>query len=131
MLPETYRFQIFNESGETIAIAGATIKGLRYNYNSQAVIQYEAAEAALYSNAGGINDAAYDESAAIDNSSDLFIGGHFELTVTTPATPDGNVSCFLQRSTDGGTTWDDDGLGELVAVINFAAAATLVKSFEL
>lgn len=131
MLAKTYRFRVGNTTDETLAIGAVTIKGIRHNFNSQATISYESSEAALYSNTGTIADAAFEAGGTIDNSSDLYLGGHFELTATAPGTPDGNVTVYLERSTDGGTTWDTAGLGDIVAAINFTSASTQVKSFEI
>lgn len=131
MLAKTYRFRVGNTTGETLAIGAVTIKGIRNKFNSQATISYESSEADLYSNSGTIADAAFEPGDTIDNSSDLYLGGHFELTATVPGTPTGNVTVYIERSTDGGTTWDTAGLGDIAEVINFTSATTQVKSFEL
>lgn len=131
MLPEFYRFQVKNETGETLAASAVTVEAKRLKFNGQAAIQYESSETNVFTHAPTIINDAYAEGATQDNSSDLFVGGHFEFEVTAPASADGNVTLFLQRSTDDGSTWDSDGLGEKVAAINFTTSGTKRASFEL
>ena len=131
MLPKTYRFQIMNETGQTLADGAVTIKAVRYKFTSGGAVSYEGSEGTAFSTAGTTADDAYLNGTTQDNSANLYVGGHFELTVTAPASAAGNVTCFLQRSMDGGTTFDGDGLGEIVAAINFTTSGTKVKTFEV
>lgn len=130
-IAKTYRFQVKNETGQTLLALAVKITALRHKFNSQATLQYEDSEAEIYSNVGTIANDAYDETDNLDNSSDLFTGGHFLWEVTAPASASGNVTLYVQYSTDGGTTWDTDGEGDIVWVFPFTATGTKRKSFKL
>lgn len=130
-LPLDYRFQVKNDTTETIADGVTTIKVRRFKFDSAGARVFEVLEGTVFSTAGAITNGSFLDGAAQDNSVDLYDGLHAEVTTTVPGTPDGNLTVFLQRSTDGGVTFDDDGLGERVCTINFTAATTKVKSFEV
>lgn len=130
-LPRDYRFQIKNGTGQTIADGVTTITARRKKFTSAGALEYEGSEATVFDSAGTITNGSYLDGTAQDNSSALFVEGDFLLTTTVPNTPDGNVTVFLQRSTDGGSTFDDDGEGERVCTLNFSASGTKKKSFEV
>lgn len=130
LLGRNWRLQVENQTGVTIAINGCTIKARRYKFVS-GDIDYDASEQGIFDNSGTIADGAYDESSAQDNSTADMLGGEFELTVTTTGSPSGYVAVYLQKSTDAGTTWPDDGEGQLVATIDIAASGTQVKHFDI
>lgn len=131
MLGRNYRFVAANNLGQTMDIASVVIKARRWKYNSTGVKTWEASEASIASNAGTIASNAYSAGAAVDNSSDAYAGGTFKLTVVAPASASGSVTIWLQNSTDGGTTWPDNGRGIKVATFGFAAAGTYVATIEL
>jgi hypothetical protein len=128
-LGRNYRLQIQNNTGVTIAAAGAIVTGRRWAFNSSGVQTWEASEAAIQSNSSLAN-AGFDNSTAIDNSTNAYLGGTFKFAVTTTGSPSGSANLILQRSTDGGTTWPDNGRGTLIATLTFTSATTLTQIVE-
>jgi hypothetical protein len=131
VLPKSYRFKVYNQLGQTISAGNVTCKGLRYKIGSDGAIAYESSEATLLSNAGTLATATYLAGTSQDNSSDKWVGGDFTFKVIAPASSSGAVTLFLERSSDGGTTWDDDGLGIPVARLDFTTSGTKVVTFSI
>lgn len=79
-------------------------------------------------NNGFVAGTTQDNAAA----STFWFGGEitFSATVST-ATPNGNIELYYQTSHDGGTTWPDNGLGELLDTLNFTATGTKRTSLEI
>jgi hypothetical protein len=130
-LGRNYRFHVANAVGQTIAAAAITLTARRWYYSSTGVQTWEASQASLYSNASVANG-GFDSSSGIDNSAVTpapFLGAEFIYSVTVPASSSGTVSLYLQRSTDGGTTWPDNGTGTLLWTNAFTATGTQVRSF--
>jgi hypothetical protein len=132
-LPTHYRFKVYNKTGQTIASGGnANVYSKRVKFDSSGALTFEGSEAIVLVNTGSsISDSAYFAGTTQDNTTDKYIGGHFTFKVTAPASSSGDVTLFFERSTDGGTTWDDDGLGEPVATINFTTSGTKKVTFSL
>lgn len=131
MLAQSYRFTALNACGQTVAIGGVVVKGRRWKFDSTGALVYEATEAALLSNSGTIANAAYASSAAIDNSTAIYIGGDFEVTFTAPASAAGDLTIYYEVSTDGGTTFPTNGLGVVACTFSVTASGTYVKAFSL
>lgn len=126
-----YRFQVLNETGQTLAVSTVTIRGRKAKFNVSGVREPSGGETADYDNASTHADGAYAEGTTIDNTTDAYLEGEFELEVTTPASADGDVSVFLQVSTDLGVTWATDGDGLPLAVLNMGASETRRTNFFL
>jgi hypothetical protein len=94
---------------------------------------WEASEAPLYAgNAGTITSGNYDTGmAAIDNSSAGYVGGTFKFAVIAPTSSSGTVTIYLQRSSDAGATWPDNGRGSVVSILSFSGAGTDTDEVEL
>lgn len=131
VLPKFYRFKILNSSGVSLSSANVKVYARRFKFGSNGALSYESSENNIYSNSGSVSNSNYDSSSMIDNTTDLWIGGAFVLEVTTTGSPNGNVILFFERSTDGTTRVDTNGVGDVVAVLNFTAAGTKYKSFSL
>lgn len=131
VLPPNYRFTVKNETGQTLANNSCRVDAKRYNFNSTGALNYESSETNVYLNSGTISNGAYNSGSSVDNTSDKYIGGIFEITVTAPASANGNVILYLDRSTDAGSSYDDNGLGDIVAVFNFTASGTQKKTISL
>lgn len=136
MLGKTYRIVAQNSTGVAFGAADViTIKAVRWNISSTGARNAEASEATLTA-AGAGNSLAiggFVATATQDNTaaSTFWFGGEFKFTVTiSTATPNGNVNFYMQQSTDGGTTWPDNGKGEMIKSINFTATGTQNDSME-
>ncbi len=132
-LPRNYRFKIQNALGQTITQDnGITVKARRVKLDSNGALSFESSEATILDNGTtDVTASSYFAGTAQDNSTDKWLGGDFEFTVTAPVSSSGDVRLFLERSTDGGTDWDDDGLGQIVAVLTFTTSGTKRRTFSL
>lgn len=127
MLGPTYRIQVLNESGQAINGAGSgdvTVKAKRHKWPS-GVYTLEGSEAELLNISASLADGAVASGTTQDNTSNLYEGGTFECEVVHDnASANGPVTILLQRSTDGGTTWPDDGAGDVLTVFDFSTNET-------
>ncbi|UCC32131.1 MAG: hypothetical protein JSU86_07580 [Phycisphaerales bacterium] len=147
MLGHTWRFGVKNDTGVQIDTGKATIKSRMWKGSSDGTVAFQGSEGSIYSNSANITDGSYLAEDTYDNSSNEYEGGDFELSVTFDSgdTPSGDVLVYFERSTDGGTTWPDDGANgdnednaHLVCVMSITETAGLgtagevyVKPFEL
>lgn len=128
MLGHTYRFQVYNAAGVAATVA---ITGKRYKFDSAGALSFDAAASTEFASAS-VNNGAVGTGATRDNSTDKFIGGAFTVSVAiADGSPSGNVTIFLQKSTDAGVTWPDSQTGIPVAVIPFATIGTKLRNFSL
>lgn len=132
-LPQNYRFVVLNGSGVSIANAGdATVKARRFKLDNQGALVYEGSEGSAYSNAGSISNNSYDVGTTLSNATGLYLGGDFLFSVVIGSgSPSGRVDLILERSTDGGTTWDTHAEAEVVASIAFTSTGTKRVSLSL
>lgn len=131
VLGPTYRFVVLNSTTQTIATNSLFVKTKRYNRNSSNTLVYEGSEATVLSSGSTLANATYLAGTTQDNTSLKWEGGDFTFTVTAPASSNGNVTLFFGVSTDGGTTWDTNGVGQIVATLNFTTSGTKSKTFRL
>ena len=131
MLGRTYRFQILNSTGQTLAASVNTITARREKRGSDGSLTFESSETTVFSNGSTQATGTYANGSTIDNSTDEWEGGAFTVSITAPASSSGDVVVRLQRSTDAGTTWPDDGTGTIVRVINFTTSGTKKRNFYL
>ena len=117
-LGEHYRWQVYNGTGVSVT---CTVKDEPFKYASDGS-QSITAEATQI-NAVSVATVSYSNSSAINNSTAKNLGAYVTFTAAPSASATGTVALFLQRSTDGGTTWPSDGLGVQVAGINFSASS--------
>jgi len=122
MLGHTYRYQVYNGTGVSVTV---TVKDRKWKFASDGSIT-NAAEATPI-NAASVGTLAYGNSATADNSTDKNMGADILATFAPAASATGTVSLFLQKSTDGGTTWPSNGLGEPVGAHTFAASASSIS----
>lgn len=121
----TYRWQVYNNCGQTIAATAGniTVKSKKEKYVSGALSVQSSPDTDLSTSATTATGAVAN-SATIDNSSNLYLGGEIEFKVVAPASASGNVELWLQHSVDGGVTWPENRTGVLVAVLNFTTNGT-------
>ena len=130
-LGATYRFTVLNDTGQTIAGSSILLFARRVKLDSSGALVIETAEATILSSGATLAQAAYLSGTTQDNTTLRWQGGDFHFKVTAPASSDGNVILFFERSTDGGSTWDTNGLGQIVAVLNFTTSGTKTKPFSI
>jgi hypothetical protein len=121
MLGHTYRFQVQNGTGVSVT---CTVKDRRFKFASDGSLTFASETTPI--NAVSVATGAFSNSTSIDNSTDKNIGTNITVTFAPASSATGTCSLFLQRSTDGGTTWPSDGQGIFLAGVTFAASATSV-----
>jgi hypothetical protein len=130
-LGRTYRFVVLNSLGQTIAIAGIAIKGRRWNFSTTGQQTWEGSEASIDSSSGTTTNGSYFAGSTNDNSTAGYLGGTFKFTIVAPASSNGTVTVFLQRSTDGGSSWPDNGNGQVVKVFGITTSGTYTDTIEI
>jgi hypothetical protein len=118
-LGEHYRWQVYNGTGVSVT---CTVKDEPFKYASDGALTFTAEATQI--NAVSVGTLAYSNSSTINNGTAKNLGAFVTFTAAPGASATGTVSLFLQRSTDGGTTWPSNGLGQFVAGITFAASST-------
>lgn len=121
MLGHTYRYQVYNGTGVSVTV---TIKHRQWKFGTDGSLT-DSAEATAIS-AVSVGTLAYSNSASVDNSANKYLGASILATFAPGASATGTVTLYVQRSTDGGTTWPSDGLGEFVGAHTFAASASSI-----
>lgn len=122
MLGHTYRYQAYNSTGVSVTV---TVKDRPFKFASDGSLDYAAAEATRI-NGVSVGAGAYSNSSTIDNSTDEHVGTDLTVTFAPASSATGLVSLYLQRSTDGGTTWPSNGQGRVICAHYFSASATSV-----
>lgn len=127
MLGRNYRFSVNNQAGVNVTV---TIQARRWKYGSDGSLTFDSEAEVFNESAISSSSTAWTEDTAIDNSSDKYIGAELEIVVTPASSVTNsattNVTVQIQRSTDGGTTWPDDGRGERVAGVNMPTGSSAV-----
>lgn len=132
MLGRNYRFSVNNQCGVNVTV---TIQARRWKFASDGSITFDTTEAEVFNESAiASSTTAWTEDTAIDNSSDKWIGADLEIVVTPAASVTNsattNVTVQIQRSTDGGTTWPDDGRAETLGGVNMPTGSAAV-TFQL
>lgn len=127
MLGTYFRYQVYNGTGVTVTV---TIDEIRWKFASDGSLTFSAEQTPL--SASAISTVSYGNSSGINNGTDKYIGAHLTVLFDVSSSATGLVSVFLQRSTDGGTTWPSDGQGELIGAYYFSASSTdVTKNFSV
>ncbi len=132
ILGPTYRFVVENRTGQTISAANGIIvrhKGWKFFTDGSIVFNSNFTPAIVLStlpvsNTSTLTNLSFLYSDLIDNISPKLIGTTIEFAVTAPASSNGNVILYLERSIDGGSTWPDSGLGQPIGFLNFTTSGT-------
>jgi len=115
MLPQTFRFIAFNNSGvdmhrNTGCSIGVSYMPWRFNSNGQ-LVYGTAITGALNTFGGGdiLAISGSEKGSSQDNSSEVDLGLHGIFDVThTSGTANGTVELYIEHSIDAGTTWPND-----------------------
>jgi hypothetical protein len=125
-----FRFVVYNGTGQTIASNGIIVRYRGWKYSNDASVAFDGSITTglqlgtTPASPTTLTNATYLVSAAIDNSVTKLIGATIEFTVTAPASASGDVILYIERSLDDGTTFPDNGLGQVIAVLNFTTSGT-------
>lgn len=127
MLGNYWRYQVYNGTGGTVNV---TIKDRRWKFGSDGSLTFSSENTPI--SASAISTATYGNSSGIDNSTDKYIGANLTVLFDVSSSLTGAVSVFIQRSTDGGTTWPSDGQGELIGSYYYnASSADITKNLRV
>lgn len=121
MLGARYRYQVYNGTGVSVT---CTVKDKAFKFASDGSLTF-ASEVAHIS-AVSVATVSYSNATSIDNTTDKNLGSNITWTAAPGSSATGTVSIYLQRSTDGGTTWPSDGQGEFLSGISFSASSASV-----
>jgi photosystem II stability/assembly factor-like uncharacterized protein len=125
MLGRNYRFSVNNGTTAAVEI-GVTIQARLWKFGTDGSLTFSSETEVFNELNIAVSATAWTEDTAVDNSTDKYIGADLEIVITPEASITGLVSIQIQKSTDGGTTWPDDGLGIPVAAHYFSASASAV-----
>lgn len=130
-LPAHYRFLVENKTGQTLAANAVKVYAKRDKFDSNGAIVFEASQATLFDNGSTIANNTFANGSTVDNTTDKYLSGDFLFEVTAPASSNGNVNLYVQRSTDGGTTWGDNApTATVLSVLNFTTSGTKKRGFS-
>ena len=121
-LGHTWRLRASNTQNQAITV---TVKARYWKYASDGSITWSA-EQTLVSAVSVAATTGSTASSTIDNSTDKYLGmtitGSFTAAATTNGT--GTVALYVERSTDGGTTWPTQDKGIFAGAETITAAVT-------
>ena len=127
MLGTYFRYQVYNGTGVTVTV---TIDEIRWKFASDGSLTFSAEQTPI--SASAISTVSYGNSSGINNGTDKYIGADLTVLFDVASSATGAVMVYLQRSTDGGTTWPSDGQGELIGAYYFSASSTdATKNFSV
>lgn len=122
MLGHTWRLRASNTQNQAITV---TVKARYFRYGSDGAIVWSS-EQTLIAAASVAATTGTAVSGTVDNSADKYQGMEITAELTAAATTNGSggVALSIERSTDGGTTWPTQDLGQFVGVHTVTAADT-------
>lgn len=137
MLGKTWRLVAKNASGVAMAATDTvSVNVTRWKLGTDGARSAEATAVNVFASTAGnsLANGSFVAGTTQDNTaaSTFWFGAEltFAATIST-ATPNGNVELYYQTSHDGGTTWPDNGEGELLATLNFTATGTKRDSLSI
>lgn len=118
-LGHTWRIQAFNRTGAQLDSGDITVQARLVKFDSNGALSF-ASESTPLSLGTTLDNDTYLSGSSQDNSTNKYLGAEFEVfSDTTGETVsmagDEAVIFWFQTSTDGGTTWPDNGTGIQIA----------------
>ena len=123
MLGHTYRYHVYNGTGASVT---CTVKARAMKFASDGSRTDDTE--ATHISAVSVGAGAYSNSSTVDNSTAKQLGADVQFVAAPGASATGTVALYLQRSTDGGTTWPANGQGEPVAAVGFSSSSASVTT---
>lgn len=126
MLPPYYRIQVVNNTGVALAAGDSiTVTAVRAKLDTTGAYAKESTAGTLVSGGASLGSGSALNGTAQDNSTNGWFEGQLAIAATvSTATPNGTLDFYMQESNDTGTTWPDNGTGELIASLPFTATGT-------
>lgn len=120
MLGHTWRLRASNTQNQAITV---TVKARYWKFASDGSITWSTEQTLI--NAVSVSaTTGTTASSTVDNSTDKYLGAELTASFTAAAATNGTggVVLTLERSTDAGTTWPTQDLGDLVGGHTLLAA---------
>lgn len=120
MLGHHWRLRASNTQNQNITV---TVKARYWKFASDGSIEWSTEQTLI--NAASVSaTTGTTASSTVDNSSDKYLGAELtvEMTAASATNGSGSVSLTIERSTDGGTTWPTQDLGQWVGGHTLTAA---------
>lgn len=120
MLGHTWRLRASNTQNQNITV---TAKARCFKFATDGSLSWSA-EQTLINAASVAATTGTTASSTVDNSADKYLGAEITLALTAAAATNGTgtLALTLERSTDGGTTWATQDLGQFVGAHTLLAA---------
>jgi hypothetical protein len=131
-LGHTYRIRASNTQNQAITVV---VKARAWKFASDGSLTF-ASESTPISSTSLSASTGTTTSSTIDNSSDKYLGMNITASFTAASATNGSgtVALFLERSTDGGTTWPTAGQGVMIGAYTVTAAngtSTILVNFTV
>lgn len=120
MLGHTWRLRASNTQNQNIT---TTVTARYFKFASDGSLSWSAEQTLI--NAASVSaTTGTTASSTVDNSTDKYLGAEITLSVTAASATNGTgtLALTLERSTDGGTTWSTQALGQFVGAHTLVAA---------
>lgn len=120
MLGHTWRLRASNTQSQNITV---TVKARYFKFASDGSLTWSSEQTLI--NAVSVSaTTGTTASSTVDNSTDKYIGAEItaSFTAASATTGTGVVSLTLERSTDAGTTWPTQDLGQWIGGHSLLAA---------
>ena len=120
MLGRNFRLRASNTQNQNITV---TVKARYFKFASDGSLSWSA-EQTLISAVSVSATTGTTASSTVDNSTDKYLGMEItaEFTAASATNGSGSVALTIERSTDGGTTWPTQDLGQWVGGHTLTAA---------
>lgn len=112
MLGNHWRLRASNTQNQNITV---TVKARYWKFASDGSIEWSTEQTLI--NAASVSaTTGTTASSTVDNSTDKYLGAELTVSFTAAAATDGtgNVALSIERSTDAGTTWPTQELGQWI-----------------
>lgn len=120
MLGHTWRLRASNTQSQNITV---TVKARFFKFASDGSLSWSTEQTLI--NAASVSaTTGTTASSTVDNSTDKYLGAEItaSFTASSATTGSGTVALTIERSTDAGTTWPTQDLGQWVGGHTLLAA---------
>lgn len=106
-LPADYRFVAVNSTGVQIDASLITVDIKPFSGDGSGGVSHGSEQTG--SNSSSISAGSSQVLLTVNGSTEIGLNGNVNANLSTNgSTPSGNVEVFIERSTDGGTSWERD-----------------------
>ncbi len=139
MLGPSFRFVIENRTGQTFTVQSAIKVRFRpWKFDSNGQVLWNNSfimgiSSGILPSAANANltNLSFLGSYTFDNIVDKWVGATIEMDITAPASSNGDVILYLDRSVDGGFQYSDNGLSQIIGSLNFTSSGTKKLTINL